>query len=84
MGIMLMQAYQVFQMEVGLEGNIFGKPFTSLGHLATHGFFRNLWELLDFLGVSLRIHKSFDIPLLRVDNKMMMDAVVETKIFSEK
>ena len=42
MGKMLMQAYQVFQMEVGLGGNIFQKPFKALGHLATHGFFQNL------------------------------------------
>ena len=61
MGKMLMQAYQVFQMEVGLGGNIFQKPFKALGHLATHGFFQNLWELLDLFGVFLRIHKRFDI-----------------------
>jgi hypothetical protein len=76
MGNMLMQAYQVFQTEVGLGGNIFRKPFRSLGHLATHGFFQNLWELLDLFGVSLRIHNIFNIPLLRVDDRMIMDAVV--------
>ncbi len=84
MGSMLMQAYQVFQMEVGLGGNIFHKLFKSLGHLATHGFFQNLWELLDLFGVSLRIHNIFEIPLLRVDNRMIMDAVVETDIFTAK
>jgi hypothetical protein len=84
MGNMLMQAYQVFQTEVGLGGNIFRKPFRSLGHLATHGFFQNLWELLDLFGVSLRIHNIFNIPLLRVNDKMIMDAVVETDIFTAR
>ena len=84
MGNMLMQVYQLFQMEVGLGGNIFGKPFRTLGHLATHGFFQNLWELLDLFGVSLRIHNIFDIPLLRVDDRMIMDAVVKTDIFTAR
>ena len=44
MGNMLTQAYQVFQMEVGVGGNIFQKPFKALGHLATHGFVQNLWD----------------------------------------
>jgi len=82
MGNMLRQAYQVFQMEVGLGGNIFHKPYKSLGHLTTHGFFQNLWELLDLFGVSLRIHSIFDIALLRVYDRMIMDAVVETDIFT--
>ena len=84
MGNMLMQAYQAFQMEVSLGGNIFHKPFKSLGNLATHGFFQNLWELLDLFGVSLRIHNIFDIPLLRVDDRMIMDAVVKTDIFTAR
>ena len=53
-----------------------------MGHLETHGFFQNLWELLDLFGVSLRIHNILDISLLRVDNRMIMDAVVETDIFT--
>ena len=59
-------------------------PFKSLGHLATHGFFQNLWERLDLFGVSLRIRNTFDIPLLRVDDRMIMDAVVETDIFTAR
>jgi hypothetical protein len=45
-GRMLLQAYQVFQVEVRLGGNIFSQSFISFGRLATHGFIRNLWELL--------------------------------------
>ena len=82
LGNLLTQSYQVFQMEVGLGGNIFSKPFAELGHLATHGFFRSLWELLDLYGVSFRFHQSIDIPLLRENDRMIMDAVVETGLFN--
>jgi hypothetical protein len=39
LGWMLNQAYQVFQVEVRLGGNIFSQSFISFGRLATHGFF---------------------------------------------
>jgi hypothetical protein len=52
-GRMLRQAYQVFQVEVGLGRNIFSQSFLSFGRLATHGFFCNLWELLHRYGVVL-------------------------------
>jgi hypothetical protein len=50
-GRMLHQAYQVIQVEVSLGGNIFFRSFEAFGRLATHGFFRNLWELLYRYGV---------------------------------
>ena len=53
---MLHQAYQAFQMEVGLGGNIFFRSFVVFGQLATHGFFCNLWELLHWYGIVFRIH----------------------------
>jgi hypothetical protein len=43
---MLNQAHQVFQVEVGLGGNIFSQSFEAFGQFGTHGFFKNLWELL--------------------------------------
>ena len=84
LGKMLTHAYQAFQMEVGLGGNIFGKSFKSLGHLATHGFFRNLWELAWTYKTVPRIYEKCDIPLLRVNDCMFMDAVYETRIFTGK
>ena len=62
---MLHQAYQVFQVEIGLGGNIFSQSFISFGRLATHGFFCNLWELLHRYGVVFFLNRDFDIPLLR-------------------
>ena len=81
-GRMLHQAYQLFQVEVGLGGNIFARSFEVFGRLATHGFFRNLWELLHRYGVLFRLHANFDIPLLRSNNCTLMDAVHDTGIFT--
>jgi hypothetical protein len=39
---MLHQAYQVFQIKVGLGRNTFSQSFISFGRLATHGFCCNL------------------------------------------
>ena len=83
-GKMLHQAYQVFQVEVGLGGNIFAKSYVSFQGLATHGFFRNLWELLERYGILFRLHADFDIPLLRERDRTLMDAVCETGIFTKQ
>jgi hypothetical protein len=48
---MLHQAYQVFQVKVGLGVNMFSLSFVSFGRLTTHEFFQNLWELLHRYGV---------------------------------
>jgi hypothetical protein len=81
---MLHQAYQVFQVEVGLGGNIFAKSYMSFQGLATHGFFRNLWELLERYGILFCLHAEFDIPLLRERDRTLMDAVCETGIFTKQ
>ena len=78
---LLVQAYKVFQVEVRLGGNIFSQSFISLGRLATHGFFCNLWKLLQRYGAVFCRHSNFDIPLLREKDRTFMDAVHDTGIF---
>jgi hypothetical protein len=63
LGRMLHQANKMFQVKVGLGGNIFSQSFISFGRLATHGFFCNLWDLLHRYGVLFCLHSDFDIPL---------------------
>ena len=45
-GNMLASAYLIFQTEVGIGGDVLLRPFEKYGNLATHSFFRNLWQLL--------------------------------------
>jgi hypothetical protein len=82
-GRMLHQAYQVFEVEVGLSENIFSRSFFSFGRLATHEFFGNLLELLHRYGVVFHLHPDFDIPLLRKHDCTLMDAVNDTGIFDK-
>jgi hypothetical protein len=80
-GGMLHQAYQVFQVEVRLGRHIFYRSFISFGRLPTHGFFHNLWELLHRYGVKFHLHSDFIIPFLREQDRMLMDAAHNTRIF---
>ncbi len=82
-GRIFSQACQVFQVEVGLGGNIFSQSVVSFGRLTTHGFFRNLWELLHRYRVVFCLHPNFDIPLLWEHDCMLMEAVHNTGIFNK-
>lgn len=81
-GNMLKQAYEVFQVESGLGGDIFRRSFRDFGVLATHGFFRDLWQLCDRYDVTFRIHERFDIPLLREGSRTIMDLVCDQGIWT--
>ena len=82
MGKLLNQAYQVFQVEVGLNGNLFDYSFEVYGNFATHGFFQNLWQLIRLFVSRFPIHDTFDIPLLCKDDRTIMELVADTGIFS--
>ena len=81
-GDMLAAACLVFQNEVGIGGKVFLWPFEKYGALATYGFFWNLWQLLSKYGASLRLPRDSSISMLRIDDRPLMEAVVDTSIFS--
>ena len=79
---MLKRAYEVFQVEVGLSGNIFEVSFESYGGYATMGWFAHFWQLCDLFDVKFRIAAEFNIPMLREDARPLMDVISELGIFS--
>ena len=81
-GDMLAAAYLVFQNEVGIGSKVLLWSFEKYGTLATHGFFRNLWQLLSKYSVSLRLPRDSSISVLRVNDRPQREAVVDTGIFS--
>jgi hypothetical protein len=83
MGNFLSQAYQLFQVEVGLHGNIFDYSFEDYGDLAMYGFFGNMWQLLWLFGAWFRICNTFDILHLWQDDRAVMEAIADTGIFSQ-
>ena len=82
LGNMLKAAYLVFQNEVGIGGKVLLWPFKKYGTLATHGFFRNLWQLLSKYDVSLQLPRDSWISVLHVNDRPLMEAVADTGIFS--
>ncbi len=81
-GDMLAAAYLVFQNEVGIGGKVLLRSFEKYGALATHGFFQNLWQLLFKYGVCLRRPRHSSISVLPVNDRPLIEAVVDTGIFS--
>ena len=69
---MLRQAFEAFQMNVGLEGNIFVRDFNRLGDLAEDYWLKKAWELSHRFKVALIIHESHDIPKTRRRDKALM------------
>lgn len=51
--------YESFQMELGLDGNIFSRPFTKYQRLATHSWFRVLWQYCSRYSVTIHQHLKF-------------------------
>ena len=63
MGQMLRHAFEVFQVDVGLHGNIFTRNFKQLSHLAADSWFFDIWRPCDHFEMSLTVHDSNNIPL---------------------
>ena len=65
LGCCLREAYQLLQMETGLEGVIFSHKFAHYGVLATHSWMKILWEYLDFLDIDFMLSPTTNIPPVR-------------------
>jgi hypothetical protein len=81
-GRMLVVAYLVFQTEIGVGGNVLTRSYETLGCLATHNFFKNLWQLLSRYGVTLHPPSTSEIHLLQEDNHPFMEAIQAMSIFT--
>ena len=62
---MLRQAFKAFQMNVGLEGNIFVGDFTRLCNLSEDCWFKETWKPCHRFKAAIIIHECYDIPMTR-------------------
>jgi hypothetical protein len=83
MGNFLLQVYEAFRMETGLGGNIFERPYKKFQRLATHTWMKHLWQLLDYLSISLRMHQVTEQQPIRVGDATVMDKIIETEVYDE-
>jgi hypothetical protein len=59
-------------MELGLDGNIFSRPFTKYQRLATHWWFHVLWQYCSCYSVTLHFH----ITATRVGNVLHIELFI--------
>ena len=81
LGTMMKVAYETFQVDVGLGGNVFSRDYERLCKLAQPCWFEHLWHLCDFLKVDVELHESHNVQPIRENDKCFMDAAVETGLF---
>jgi hypothetical protein len=58
--------------------------YKALGCLATHGFSKNLWQLLLQYGFTLHLPSTTAISLLKEDDQPLIDAIHDKGIFTTK
>eukprot|EP00956_Cyclotella_meneghiniana_P013315 scaffold19184_cov46-Cyclotella_meneghiniana.AAC.5 len=62
----------VFLMEVGLDGNVLTQRFDRFQHLATHSWFKILWQYADRYELSITFNSRFNVgPIRRGDMALM-------------
>lgn len=73
LGQVFIFVYEAFQMEMGLDGNIFTRPFASLSHLATHSWFKLLWQYASQYKVSIIMNDPFHLKPTRISDIPLTD-----------
>jgi hypothetical protein len=74
-GMLLKQALEVFQMEVGLSTNILLEDFDQLGNFVSNWWWKHLWQLCHKFKVMLALSRRWMIFLLCQDNQSLIATV---------
>ena len=82
MGRMLQVAYEVYQINVGLQGNMFTQSFKQLSVLLEEHWFFDKGHLCTHFKVYLVIHKDNDIPLMCGSDWSIMEYFLELGVFN--
>lgn len=69
-------AFELSQVEIGFEGNFLLRDYAVFGQLATHTWFKVLWEYLDFYGVQLHL-ESITVPKVSQNERVFMEEIVK-------
>jgi hypothetical protein len=73
LGTALRYSFELIQMETGLSGNFLLRDYYSLGCLATHSWFKCLWELITYYRVRVLLADDMIVPPLREGDKVVME-----------
>ena len=69
-------SFELVQIETGLQGNVLVRDFESLWSLATHTWFKLIWEYLHKYRVTFDL-AHVDVPSVRERDVVLMELVVK-------
>jgi hypothetical protein len=75
MGQILRANYELIQIEIGLSGNFLCRDYAKFGGLATHTWFKTLWEYLHLYGVTVEL-SDVEVPPVRQRDRVLMEEVI--------
>jgi hypothetical protein len=76
-GKALRLAFELVQVETGLQGNFLLRNYDTYGRLATHTWFKQLWELTQHYGVDVVLSDDIIVPPIRENDKVLMEVVLQ-------
>lgn len=68
--------YESFQMELGLDGNIFACPFSKYHRITTHSWFRVLWQYCSSYNVTIHMNPRFHLTATRLGDVSIIELFV--------
>ena len=76
-GDILGASLEQLQLEVGIGSPVIEAPYDVYGHLATYGWWQNLWEFVSTEKITLRQEAPFIPPLQREDDYYVMERLIQ-------
>lgn len=77
LGLALEFVYEAFLMEVGLDGNVLTRSYDKLQHLATHSWFKILWQYCCKYDLSVTFAPRFNLHPIREGDIALMEIFLQ-------
>ena len=74
--VQLRRAFEIAQIECGLEGNFLRRDYEKYKSLMTHGWMKVLWNYVDYFGIKVDL-EGVIVPVVRERDKVFMELVIE-------
>ena len=69
----LQSAYEAFQMELGLDGNIFSRPYSKYKDLVSHSWFALLWQYATLYNVVIHMNPRHTLKPTRIGDIALIE-----------
>jgi hypothetical protein len=76
LGNALKNSFELVQLETGLAGNFLSRNYSHFNTLATHSWFKLLWELVHYYRVTIDFPEDVSIPPIRERDRVLMEDII--------